>query len=322
MAMNAAGRWGSRQWVRLTKEATRGEFDTGASAGNIAWMRLDSDNAFDMDMAPQQYMIRSADALNMPVQSDFQHYKTTGSLNTLMYPSQANFLLDWAITLASAGTPATYTPKTVTAHWFDGVRVREFLGVHVMTFGLTSTAGQPVRLALGLEAWKESLSHSVALAEPASTVFPTDLPFNHGATSGGLKIGSNTARTQYESFGLNIANLNAVSFNEATYPDIDFGGRDATFTAGLRFASGEIDRAAFQTHATLTQADITFARTGAHTVKLDLRTRGKLTAVTHARPMAGQIMANFTGTALWTAATTGGGAIPAGNIHYTVTDPA
>ena len=316
MPMNSPNIHGARQWLRLSKEAVRGERKAEPVEGDQIYLRLDQGNAFSMMMTPAPYQIRGAEALNQVVQSDFQTYTTPGTLNTLFYPSQAGYILGWASELTSSGSPATYSAKTVTIDWFNGKTTRSFLGVHLGELKLTVPSGQPARWALSLQGWKEDTATAEVLAEPAFSVFPTDLPFNLSHTSGGFKLGSDTARVQYQSFEWTLTNMLAVTHCESQFPDIDWSGRDSAFTTAFKYKADETDEATWRNHATLgTKNEITFTRAGSHTVKLDFETRVKLNSYAQERPLEGNVLANISGFSMYDSNS------PAGIFAYTITAP-
>lgn len=271
-----AGVWGARQWLRITKEATWGTYDASATEGNIHWIRAAQDNFFTMQPAPVPYDIMSADALNEIIQTDSEQILVTGTLITPLYASQAQSLTDWATKLRSTGTPATYSLDSFTVDHFDGIRTRRYLGTRVTTWNIAGSNSAPViLLSLGLQAWKPDTSNPT-LAEPAESVFPTTLPFTFQKTAGTLKIGSATARTNYQSLTLQGQNTLDGQFCEDQYvAGLEYCGRRMSVQARAMYKSGEVDRLAFESQSAQANCEVTFTR-GSSTLKFDFAAKCRI----------------------------------------------
>ena len=268
--------WGSRGWLRATKEATWGTFDGSATV--IHWIRLAGDSAFGMYPTPVPYLINSADSLNEPIQTDAQQIRVGGALVTPLYHSQATDLLAWGLTLQSSGTPAVYSLNSYTLDHYDGVRTRRYLGVRVASLGIMAPTNGPGMLNFSLIGWKPDSSNPT-LAEPAITDFPTALPYTLQGTLGSLKIGNNTARTKYKSIDFSMANILDAPFCEDVYvSDILYCGRNVSLKAQLAYNStmGSTDRTAFEGQTAQTHALVVFTQ-GGNTITLDLHTKARLT---------------------------------------------
>lgn len=269
--------WGARQWLRLTKESTYGTFNGSPGTGEQIWMRLTGDNPFTVMPKPQPYEIMSCDALGEPIQEDNQIFFTDGNLTCPAYPSQMAFLLNQLTGIAGSGTPAVYSLPSFTADYFDGARTRRYLGCHMQagTLAVPATGG-PATWNLAIIAWKPDTTNPT-LAEPATSVFPTDLPLRLQDSAGAFKLApADSVRTKYNSFTATWTNTIAREQDETAYPTLLYAGRRNTFQGVFHYLSGETDRAIFEGRTTTTYNQVTFTRAGHHTILLDWKGKGKM----------------------------------------------
>lgn len=309
--------WGARQWLRLTLEdpADPGVFDTDALTANVTWIRLAEDDAFSMQANPEKYMIKSADSLAETVQVGYNSIMVPGSLKTPFYPSQANLLLKWATTLIASSAPATYRPNSVTLDYFDGKEVQRFLGCLVNELSINVPATGPAMLGFGLVAWKRDAA-SPTLTEPSAGSFPTELPYTLQNTSGALKSGGSTARTNYASFAASFKNAIQTLKNESVNPNLIYAGRAISYTWNPRDRVSSTDRASWRNNSNLANNEVTFTVSGQNATKLNFNGKGNITEYRESRPMGDAAMVNMTVEAMYDA-----GASPTGSFSYTITAP-
>lgn len=257
--------WGAKQWLRITKEATYGVFDASATTDNIAWFRLPRGNPFTPRVVPQRVVIRSADGGNRRIQVVSSRKVVAGALSTLFYPSQAQFLLDAALTFTAGGELNSYT-----ADYFDSQQVHRFLGGKVQTLALPGTAqGDWLPANVGW-IFQQQDGAPPTLAQPADTVFPTDVPFKHVESKGLFKLAT-VAQTAYKSLGVTITNQLASTFDEDEWiTACYYAGRDVDLAVSKQYLTTAM-RDAFEAQTALT-LEASWARTGGRTVKLDLKT--------------------------------------------------
>lgn len=250
--------WGAQQWLRATKEATYGAFDGSALPANVHWIRLPTNNPFTMrpDKSKARKVIRSADGGNRRRQVVSARTILGGKLSTLFYPSQADYFLSWASTLASNAL------TSYTLDYFDTVRARRYLGVMVEQLKVASTAEQDyVTLECDLIGQKQDEADPT-LAQPADSVFPTDLPYEHFETKGQVTVGASpVAIVKYKSFNLTIKNVLQGTWDEDNYiTALYYCGRDVDYDLDLQYTANTW-RPDFEAQTPLTIA-AGFARAG------------------------------------------------------------
>ena len=186
---------GARRWLRLTKEATYGTYDSG---GTTAWIRLDTDNAFTPQIMVGRNPIRDAGGGNRRVQVVSSTHTVTGKLSTLLYPAQASAILAWATTLTSnelsSYTADFYDSVRPPIPWRQGRFARPLMrcpqGEGVLRAELKGSRSKPTR------------ERPVAL-EPAYSSFPTTTPYVFKQSSTGFTVGG-SVRTKYNKFSCSI----------------------------------------------------------------------------------------------------------------------
>lgn len=304
-----------RQWLRLTKEATLGTFDASAAAENIVWPRLTADNAFSMIPQIEAYTINSFDARAEPVQFDSGRKMLSGQLTTPFYGSQAAFFLSAATTLVGTGSPATYSLSSFTADFYDGVRTRRYLGCQIANATLNCPTSGPATWQFQIVGQKVDGSNPT-LAEPAGTVWPTQVPYKIQDTSTKLKLGTaDVARAKYTNLTCVFANTLVGELTEESFPTYVYGGRKISVSGGFFYLSGETDRAAYEALTTYTTNELTFSRTDFHTVLLDWKGQGRITNYGNEWKMSGQSKFNLEMTSFFDHAA-------GSSFSYTVTAPA
>ena len=215
--------WGAQQWLRATLESTYGVYNSGASSGNIWWIRLHTDNAFTMRSSLFRKTLRTADGGNRRGQVISTRTGYKGRLVTPFYPSQANFFLGWASTLSSNNLPS------YTLDFWDGVRARRYLGCMVGGLDLKGDNEADYYTASCPLTGQTTGSPDPTLTQPAESVFPTELPYCFVETAGLITLAS-SAITKYKNFNVGIKNILMPKFNEQPYiTSLYYCGRDINF---------------------------------------------------------------------------------------------
>lgn len=235
--------WGAQQWVRATKESTYGTYDAAAAPGDIHWFRLIGGNAFTPREVPQRVVIRSADGGNRRRQVVAARKVIAGNLSTAWYPSQSQFFLDAAMTLTSNDL-ASYT-----LDFFDSVRGHRFAGGKCSTLSITSNAQQDYcATSIG---WICQSRADVTLAQPADSIFPTEVPYEHIESKGHLSVGGITT-TKYSSLSINLRNVLGPTWDEDQYiTNLYYCGRDFDLSFRTQYVSPAM-RDAFKAQTPLT----------------------------------------------------------------------
>jgi hypothetical protein len=214
--------WGATQWVKFTQElsASWGVYN---AAGTVLWLRLIEGASFSPDGEPIPQLIRSADGGNLPQQYFSRKIRYMGSLRTPVYPSQSIALL------SSMFTPVVVNGRkqlpSWTADYFDGIEVRRYVGLRFLgRCELSFDNGRDYGLLNA--AWRaQQPGTAPALPEPASTVFPTEIPYCFQDSSGLVSLGGTLAG--YKSLTVFAENLFKENFNESQYvQNLDYTGRN------------------------------------------------------------------------------------------------
>lgn len=255
--------WGAQSWVRATLEATYGTYDSGADAANVHWFRLIGGNAFSMREVPQQVIIRSADGGNRRRQIVAARKVVAGSLSTGWYPTQSAFLLGAAMTLTANDLPS------YTYDFYDSVQVHRFTGCKIGSLSITSNAQQDYcATSIGLVGQSRG---TTTLAQPADSVFPAEVPYEHVETKTHLSIGGSTI-TKYSSLSIKLKNVLAPTWDEDQFiTNLYYCGRDFDLSFRSQYVSAA-NRAAFEATTPLTIL-AAWARSGGLTSSFDLKTK-------------------------------------------------
>lgn len=244
---------GSQRWLRITKELTWATFDgTGSTptptTSTVLWIELTGPDSYVLDADPKRWTIRTADGGNLRTQRGSHRKGFTGSLNTLLYPSQAAQLLGWFMTPTGSG--ASKALPSFTCDFWNGRRAIRTLGVRVSKGTIKSTDSDTdpnVMLSLELLGKSQVDDGTITLAEPAISVFPlaTEIPFNHTHMSGHLTI-AGSGRTGIKSATVEVNNVLYAPFFESTTIDrASYNGRDVGATLELVDPT-ETDRTNFE----------------------------------------------------------------------------
>lgn len=262
--------WGAQQWLRATKESTYGQYDSGALTQDIHWLRLHGNNAYTMrsDVSKTRKIIRSADGGNRRRQVVKARTVYGGKLVTPLYPSQCGFLLSWASTLTSNDLPS------YTLDFFDSVRARRTVGVKVDQLQLAGDDSSDYYVA-SLSLTGQTQPADPTLAQPADTVFPTELPWEFVETAGLITIGG-TPVTKYKNFQLTISNMLKGKFNELPYlSSLYYTGRDIDYRINPEYLVPDW-RGYFESQAALSIAAAWNRSSPAHALALNFQTNSYL----------------------------------------------
>jgi hypothetical protein len=225
--------WGSQTWLRATKELSYGVRNPSPGPSDILWFRLYSDNAFTMRPTPQRQVIRSADAGNRRRQVVSARTVYQGGLATLAYPSQMPYIMTAAANITGNDL------NSYTLDFFDSTRVQGYLGGKISNLSLTSSATQDyVTLSLAFTAQRLDSTLTV-LPQPADSVFPAEVPYEHVETAGNVTVGS--VQSKYASLSLTIANVLGPTWDELPYiTNLYYCGRDVGFTFNPQYLSATL----------------------------------------------------------------------------------
>jgi len=267
--------WGANQWLRLTTESTYGTFDSG---GTETYIRLHTDNAFNMIPVPGRKEINSADGGNRPVQNVSSTMRYAGSLTTLLYPTQAAALLGWVATLTAKQL------SSMSVDFYDSVRVRRYLGAKAAKATISCGAEQDegiLTLQLDLVAQTKAGSDPT-FTEPAFSVFPTETPYTFQQSTTGFTVGGAT-RTKYNRFSCTITNKLAATMDELGYiSGLNYCGRNVDFSTSFQYTANT-DQGNYESQSAL-DCSIVFTHT-TNALTLDFNTKGRMTKRSRMLPL-------------------------------------
>lgn len=269
--------WGARQWLRVTKESTYGTYDGAADSSDVNWFRLPQSNPFDMRPVPQRQVIRSADGGNRRRQVVAARKVCSGTLNTLWYPTQAGKLLEGALTLSSNDL-ASYT-----LDYWDSAIARRFLGCKIQRLTLNGTATQDYIPASIQWVGQKLDSSAPTLTEPADTVFPSEVPYEHYESKGLMTVGA-TTQTKYSTLGITVSNVLAGTWDEDEWiTNLYYCGRDVDLSIRKQYVD-QTYRDALEAQSALT-VSCAWARASGLTTTFDLQSESYVASVADDFPL-------------------------------------
>jgi len=280
-----------REFLYVTKEATPGTFDAAAAAGDKFVIRLDRSNAFNALDKPRWWVLRDMAGSNRKVQAGNEQVESAGSLSTILYPTQAALLINWACTI-SGDPPEQYTLT------FDHVRMmedasntlvyRRYVGCKCSTFKLAANNqgdGMVVRTDYGFMHMGESTITVVDRPTPALSTYPSIKPYVFQNLAGNLILGG--ARTNFASVEINVGNIIFPFYDESRYPSrLSWRGRDAG--ASVRFRLKDQDDRTAMIAATDRTMEILFeagTTPNAYSCNFDFHDAVKTMTVEEDRPL-------------------------------------
>ena len=256
------------EFLWIVKESSyQTQFAAPVAGTDSIYIRLAGPNRFGMRPVPTKRKVAFGGGFASPGYAVSDQWAIAGNLELELCYSQAQMLLDWAITPVNAGKtlpwvqtsePPCDLASCTVYHGIqrdDGtIKRTRYLGVKVPTVKITSSepAGLTM-LSLGLRAAKmdanayyaSSDPDASAFPAPADTVFPTDaVLFIH--TLNQFKIGGSVV-TYPQSLDLNIDNhLDPLFFNSPFLLIDRKRGRSATASASLLYTATPNWRADFE----------------------------------------------------------------------------
>lgn len=217
------------------------------TANTFGYIRLDRGNGFTVRPNQQSINVMYGGGVPIPVTRVPGNIAVTGTLTTLLHYSQANTLLNWALTRIDAGRTLPWATSADSGgkegpgdlasmslyHAYrgqDGTYIkRTYRGAKVASCQITCSADAPLALlTMNIEASKpipndtfggtDTLaSNTTEFPDPTDASYPTDVAhFFH--TNGKLTFGN--TRTLYTSLGINIANRTVRFYGETPWPQV------------------------------------------------------------------------------------------------------
>jgi hypothetical protein len=232
---------------------------------DMIYIRLADGNAFKMTAKPVIEKIPYGGGFAVMAEAISDHYAVEGTLDTLLYPTQAQLLLDWATTRINSGQTSPWTTTEIPGDLasctiYHAIRqstgaynLKQFSGVKVTSAKIdVSRDGTTATLSLGLMGSKQ-VGYGTETGDPTSPPFPAPAetsyptaPYTFAMTSGQLSIGGST-RSGYSSLGIQINNKIDGQWFETSYRQIlQFLGRDSQLMTKLFYKPLPNDRNAYE----------------------------------------------------------------------------
>jgi hypothetical protein len=222
--------WAGQTWLQIAEETTYGVYPTTPT---FMSPRLYNGNSFTVRRMPQRQEIRSADAGNRKIQVVANRQVFQGTLNTLLYPTQAAF---WATALSLITGPPVDIPSYSIIYW-DSVQAWKLLGGKIARWSLTANAQQDY-VSLSVDWIFQTRDPAfTTYAQPAQTVYPTETPYQFVETAGNVTLAS-AAITKYKNLDITISPVLVGTWDEQPIiTSLLYCGRDASFSFGPQYTA-------------------------------------------------------------------------------------
>jgi hypothetical protein len=293
-----------QRFLRITEESTFGTFNNG---GAQIYVRLSGDNAFLPMTDPEFWTVMDGSGLGIPAVYGSATSSNTSTLTTEITFTQANFLLGWAIQRVNSAQTSPWTTAelpndlascTLDFAWsqFDttALKTKRYLGCKVSSLGLSCSKESPKLMAtFGVTGGTPQgnsfdSSSDPTLTAPALTVYPTDV-VTFEMLKGNVTIAT-AARTNYENFSLNVANVLVPYWDESRFPNaIRLGGRTVTASSKWRLKSTVLDRNTYE-QAVQQSAVYEFINAAAtHNITFNFNTNGYISSYKEDSPLQREV---------------------------------
>jgi Phage tail tube protein len=268
--------WAGQTWSEITQEATYGTYN--ANGATLFPVHFNS-NSFTVREVPQRQVIRTADAGNRAKQVVANRKVYQGTLNTLLYPTQAAY---WATALTlSSNTIPSYS----FAFW-DSIRARRYLGGMIQSFVITSSAMQDyvsVSISWIFQQFDSTFS---SFSQPAQTNYPTETPYQHVESASNITL-AGTAITKYKTATVTIANVLAGTWDELGYISaLYYCGRDFNFSLGPQYTATTY-RTAYEAQSAQTWVLEWIRVSGSHNITITAETASTISSIDDDLPLDG-----------------------------------
>lgn len=277
--------------VRFTKETTYGTFvGSSPAAGTQYDLFLPTGDDMTVRVEPKFWMIRDAGQGNRLVKKNVGRKSVGGGISTLLFPSQAPFIVGLGTGLT--GTAPCYDlPSFTVDHviYTDGCAVigKRYLGCKFADFSLSCSDSDSDPMVMVKGSIIGSVAEDITLTDfpnPNLSAYPGDDPYliyNTAENTGALVIG--TTRHNYKNLQVDIKNVVKPFGGEQRFNQlVGYFGRDVSFSTTVLHASNA-DRAAYEA-GTKEAVSVTFDN-GTNKCKLDFGTNVNFDAVRDRHPL-------------------------------------
>lgn len=257
-----------REWLQLVVESSYGTKKAFPTPGTDSiYCVLPESNSFTAIAVPDIVETPFGGGFDVPVEAQADSHTVVGRLSTFIYPSQAAFLLKWALQRINTGQTTPYVTTeppgdlaSLTAYHgvprHDGtVQRKKYPGGKCEGLELSCSRQDPRLKATFDVVFQKEVGHaadsssdpdSSEAPEPAETDYPAGGPYLFSHTAGAL-LWNAVALAQYESLSLSVKNvLDPRKWETKWLASCSCNGRKSTLSADLRFKATPNLRADFQ----------------------------------------------------------------------------
>jgi hypothetical protein len=276
--------WAGQTWGTFYKETSYGVF---ASGGATWFPRFLGGNAFTPRVVPARTVMRSADAGNRRIGVVANRNVIVGTLKTLLYPTQASYIMTAATTLTSNAL------GSYSFEYFDSTRVQRYLGGMCSAMRIMSSA-QADAVAVETDWIFQSYDSTfTTFTQPAQTNYPTENPYQHVNSKANVTLGG-TAITLYKDITINLKNVLVGTWDESVnISACYYCGRDLDFSATPQYTAATY-RTDYEAQTPLTWV-VEWANAVPHSVTITCEASGYIDSIADDLPLDGpgyQTLAN------------------------------
>ncbi len=174
---------------------------------------------------------------------------------------------------------------SVTIDYFDSTRIQGYLGAKMQNLAMASAATQDyITLNLGWIAQRIDSTFTV-FPQPADSVFPAEVPYEHVESGGNVTVGGSIA-SKYSALNLSIANVLVGTWDELPYiSNLYYCGRDAGFSFVPQYLSAGF-RADFEAQTPL-ECSLIWARSSpVSSITVDVKSKNYIGSISDQIPLA------------------------------------
>lgn len=255
----------AREFLLIVQESALGTPVASPVIGtNSIFIRLVDGNAFSMVAEPVQMEIAYGGGLAKTSEIVSDHYQLQGTLKTVLYASQAQFLLNWAAQEINTAQTVPWTTTELPADLvscsiYHAIRMNDgtflkkvYSGAKVSSWQIqVSRQSTYATISIGITACTQtgigtlSGDPTTLLPTPTETQMPLG-PYTFAQTAGGLTVGG-VARTQYGALTIAVQNaLDGQWFESAGLSILNYHGRKSKLNADLYLKVTPDDRSAYE----------------------------------------------------------------------------
>lgn len=311
----------ARHWCNFLTEGafkavTSNTQDNTTLAVSFLPIELHADDAFDPKWIAEREVLRTALARNRPDKSVGTTNTLTGSLRTLLYPSQDNLLVAWGFTRVDMGSGGTSddVPWTTTEPARDlasatfAAMVEDdslnqekyrYNGCKCNRMTLAMDAGTMGGAAVLTADWtgsERAASHANDV-EPTKTFYPSTAPYH--LSDAALTVNGSSI-SNFKSLSIMVENEVEARIDNRTYAQPIRGwGRTVTIQARQLYKNSPDIQALFLARTSLSSCTVVLTHPTSPTLTFDLKAAAQVTEYQRFRPLGTAHEEQYTITAFY-----------------------